>query len=204
MKPARRQRQQTSRLAPEVRRRQIMDAAAGLLTEQGHLPLPLDALAARAGVSKPLIYAYFPTQFDLLNALLRREMESLLDSGLDAASKAGSLEAAVLDCALIYFERVAGCGPTAHLIVRDPFMADRLERAVLRARDRVIRRLARRARRELELNAKEAIAAIGMATTIPEEAGQLAFRGEMTAAAARDLCRRLVASSLDALRPPRT
>lgn len=178
-----------------------MDEAARLLVEQGGMPLPLDALADRAGVSKTLPYFYFPRQADLANAILGREMEALLVAGLAAASRAPALDAAAVDCALLYFERVAKAGPALHLVLRDPFMAGRLAARPLQIRDRVFRRLARLARRELGLCAKEAVAALGIAATIPEEAGQLAFRGELTEADARDLCRRLVGAAVDAFRP---
>ena len=56
-----------ARLSRAAREQQIMEGAAALAVEQGCLPLPLETLGQRVGVSKALVYAYFPTQQDLAN-----------------------------------------------------------------------------------------------------------------------------------------
>lgn len=61
------------RLAPEERRHAILDQAAGLVIEQGLSGLTMDGVAARAEVSPALLYHYFPSRLDLLQAVLRRE-----------------------------------------------------------------------------------------------------------------------------------
>jgi AcrR family transcriptional regulator len=188
-------------MAPEARRAQIVEAAARLILQQRHLPLPLESLAREAGVSKALIYAYFPTQHDLFNAVLDREFAALVAGGVEAASQAPSLEAAALGCGLAYFERVAEAGPVIHIVLRDLFMAQRLCAPLAAFRNRIVRRIARLSRRELQLPAKENIAAISMSLTIPEEAGRLAQAGEMDKERARELCRELILSSLEAFRP---
>src|SRR6185369_868397 len=102
-----RPRKQHIRLAAGERRDQLLDAAERSIVEQGFLPLPLERLARRAKVSKALVYAYFPTQHDLFNALLKREIEMLFAAGLDEASRIDKLEDAAVACAMIYFEHVA-------------------------------------------------------------------------------------------------
>src|SRR5215510_1932820 len=94
------------RLSPELRRGQIMDAAAKAVVAQGFLPLPIERLAKDAGASKALIYTYFPTQYDLFNTLLEREFDSLVAGGLDTAAKVGDLEQALVLCGMLYFEHV--------------------------------------------------------------------------------------------------
>lgn len=57
------------RLSPEARRRQFIDVAISLLAERGWNGLELDEIAARAGVTRNLIYHYFPAgRIDLLRA----------------------------------------------------------------------------------------------------------------------------------------
>ena len=190
-----------ARLPPEVRRDQILDAAEALLQAQGGLPLPLDELGRAAGVSKALIYAYFPDQHALANALLRRRLAALEDGGLGDAASDPDLTAAGQACAGIYFSDIALAGPVAHIVLRDPFMAGRVDPQVVRLRDRVSRRLARTARRALRLSAKEAVAALSLMTTIPEEAGRMVQAGDLSPERGRELTARLVAASLQALRP---
>jgi AcrR family transcriptional regulator len=201
MKTGRNVEARRTRLPPQVRRDQIINAAAGIALKQGHLPLRLEDLARAAGVSKALIYAYFPTQFDLFNALLDREFQALAARGLVEAARRDDLEAAALGCALAYFDHVAAAGPLIHVILRDPYMAHQVSPAVAGWRDRLVRRIASLARRELLIGARENIASISMVTTIPEEAGRLAYSGELSFEHARELCRQLVLSSIAAFRP---
>lgn len=66
-----------TRLAPEDRRQAILDQAAGLVIDQGLSGLTMEGVAARAEVSPALLYHYFPSRLDLLQAVLRREYERL-------------------------------------------------------------------------------------------------------------------------------
>jgi AcrR family transcriptional regulator len=77
------------RLAPEVRRRQVLDAAVAVFSEQGH-DAPMDAVAARAGVSKPMVYAHGGSKEELFAACLRREADRLLASVTAAAAVPGT------------------------------------------------------------------------------------------------------------------
>lgn len=190
-----------ARLPPHIRRGEILDAAEALVQVHGGLPLPLEALAKAAQVSKALIYAYFPSQHDLANALLARRFEAMLAAGLMAAGERPEPADAAQACAALYFDEVAQAGPVAHIILREPFMAGHVDPAVLAIRDRIARRLARAARRGLRLSPKEAVAALSLMTTIPEEAGRMAHGGELSPARGRELTARLIASSLQALAP---
>jgi AcrR family transcriptional regulator len=74
------------RLAPEVRRRQVLDAAVAVFSELGFHGASMDAVAARAGVSKPMVYAHGGTKDALFAACLHREGDRLLGSVTAAAS----------------------------------------------------------------------------------------------------------------------
>lgn len=187
------------RMASGPRREQLMDAAARQIVVQGFLPLPLEGLARSAQVSKALVYVHFPTQYDLANAILARELDALFAAGLDEASRGDVLETVAVECATIYFEHVRRWGPLLHIILSDLYMARRHDRATLGRRDAVMRRLARMARRHIRLPANEIIAGINIILAIPEEAGALAFLGEVDTAVARDMCRTLTISALKGL-----
>jgi AcrR family transcriptional regulator len=189
------------RLTAEARRAQIVEAAAALAVEHRHLPVPLPALSASLGVSKALVYARFSTQFDLFNAVLSRAFAQLAEAGLDEASRRLGIEAAARDCALIYFDHVAARGPLIHIVLRDRYMTGRVDVANRAFRDRIILRLARQARRTLNLTPRDVIAAANMLMAIPEELGRLAFAGDVPPARARAICGQLVASGVRAFEP---
>jgi AcrR family transcriptional regulator len=94
------------RLAPEVRRRLIVEAAGRLFGERGYDGTRLDAVAAAAGVTKPVLYRHFADKRALYLALLARHRDDL-GSFAGAIPADGPLEArlrAVLEVWLDYVQ----------------------------------------------------------------------------------------------------
>lgn len=180
----------------------MLDAAAKMIVEQGYLPLPVEEIARQVGTSKALVYAYFPTQYDLFNALLEREIHSLLLGGLDTASQVQDLEQAAVLCAMLYFEHVARSGPLLNILMTDLYMAGHLSPQVRQTCDAVAERLTRLAADQLPCSPEEIHAAIEMMTAIPDESGRLVFHRELDQTTARQICHSLIGSCLKALRAP--
>lgn len=63
------------RLPPEQRREQFLDGALALIAEGGFDALTMEAVARRAGVTKPVVYELYANRAEVLDALLRREAE---------------------------------------------------------------------------------------------------------------------------------
>jgi len=94
------------RLAPEERRRLIVEAAGRLFGERGYDGTRLDAVAAAAGVTKPVLYRHFADKTALYLALLERHRADL-GSFAGAIPAEGPLEArlrAVLEVWLDYVQ----------------------------------------------------------------------------------------------------
>ena len=94
------------RLAPEQRRRLIVEAAGRLFGERGYDGTRLDAVAAAAGVTKPVLYRHFADKRALYLALLERHRADL-GSFAGAIPADGPLEArlrAVLEVWLDYVQ----------------------------------------------------------------------------------------------------
>ena len=94
------------RLAPQERRKLIVEAAGRLFGARGYDGTRLDEVAAAAGVTKPVLYRHFADKTALYLALLERH-RSDLGSFSGAIPAEGSLEArlrAVLDVWLDYVE----------------------------------------------------------------------------------------------------
>ena len=71
-------RRRAQHLGPERRRPQVLDAALDLFLDRGYEGASMQAVAERAGVTKPVVYACFPSKDKLFRALLRREEERIL------------------------------------------------------------------------------------------------------------------------------
>jgi AcrR family transcriptional regulator len=195
MRPARLRRGR--RLAPEARRESLMDVAAGLLLEQGYLPLGVQDLAEAAKVSKALVYKYFPEPPDLYNALLERACAQLADAGVEGAAREEQAPAAVMAAAEVYYRFICEAGPLVQIILRDRFMTGRVGREAAALRDRTCGALARALRREFGLPVRQAVACVSIGMTMPEECGRLAYQGDLDVEQGSALCRELVLGVID-------
>jgi AcrR family transcriptional regulator len=78
------------RLSSDDRRRQLLARAVELFAEHGYDELSMAAIARRAGISKPLLYHYFPSKKLLFEAALAQAADEHLArlepdaAGLDA------------------------------------------------------------------------------------------------------------------------
>jgi AcrR family transcriptional regulator len=66
------------RLSAEVRRPMVLDAAYAVFFERGYDGTSMEAIAERAGVTKPVIYDSFASKDELFAALVAREEERIL------------------------------------------------------------------------------------------------------------------------------
>jgi AcrR family transcriptional regulator len=66
-------------VSADARRRQLLAVASRLLTAEGVDSVQITTVAARAGVSRPLVYRLFPTRRGLVLALLEDFAEALTD-----------------------------------------------------------------------------------------------------------------------------
>jgi AcrR family transcriptional regulator len=66
-------RRYSPRMPPSERREQLLDAALELIADDGYGGVSMEAVARRAGVTKPVVYGLFSDRGALLRALLERE-----------------------------------------------------------------------------------------------------------------------------------
>ncbi len=71
-----------ARLLVDDRRAQLLALGLRLFAERSYDEVSIDELARAAGVSKGLLYHYFPTKRDLYTAALRHASQQLLDETL--------------------------------------------------------------------------------------------------------------------------
>ncbi|WP_246257679.1 TetR/AcrR family transcriptional regulator [Amycolatopsis anabasis] len=92
------------RLTPEQRRSQLLDVGAAMFAEHAYEDVLMEDIAARAGVSRALVYRYFPGKRDLFAAIFQRDSERLLAaSEIDPALPMADQVRAGLDAHLDYF-----------------------------------------------------------------------------------------------------
>ena len=70
----------TKRLPRAVREQQMLDAAVQMFSVNGYHETSMDAIAAEAQISKPMLYLYYGSKEDLFGACLNREMGRFIDA----------------------------------------------------------------------------------------------------------------------------
>nr|MDQ3572865.1 TetR/AcrR family transcriptional regulator [Actinomycetota bacterium] len=63
------------RLSGPERRAQLLDVTKAIVGERGFHAISIDAVARRAGITRPVVYGHFDDLAGLLNALVQREGE---------------------------------------------------------------------------------------------------------------------------------
>ncbi|MGN6870406.1 MAG: TetR/AcrR family transcriptional regulator [Solirubrobacteraceae bacterium] len=66
-----------SRLQVDERRRQLLEAGAALFAEHSYEEISMRDIAKAAGVSKPLLYHYFPSKIELFKAAVAEKAAEL-------------------------------------------------------------------------------------------------------------------------------
>lgn len=186
------------RLSSAQRREEILAAAGRALADQGFLPVPVEQIAREAGASKALVYAYFPKQVSLYNALLADALAPLAER--IGKIKRANFETEAAEAMLAYFDEVADHGARLHLLFTDAHLDGVRDTAITAARDALWRRFLRASRAYVTLPPAERVAALAILLAIPEDLGRLAHRGELTRERARALCKQLVISALRGVR----
>ncbi|OIN79281.1 TetR/AcrR family transcriptional regulator [Mycobacterium malmoense] len=70
----------TKRLPRAVREQQMLDAAVQMFSINGYHETSMDAIAAEAQISKPMLYLYYGSKEDLFGACLSRELSRFIDA----------------------------------------------------------------------------------------------------------------------------
>ena len=70
----------TKRLPRAVREQQMLDAAVQMFSVNGYHETSMDAIAAAAEISKPMLYLYYGSKEDLFGACLNRELGRFVDA----------------------------------------------------------------------------------------------------------------------------
>ena len=70
----------TKRLPRAVREQQMLDAAVQMFSVNGYHETSMDAIAAEAEISKPMLYLYYGSKEELFGACLDRELTRFVDA----------------------------------------------------------------------------------------------------------------------------
>jgi TetR/AcrR family transcriptional regulator, fatty acid biosynthesis regulator len=125
------------RLAPEERRALILDHTAQIVVRDGVAQLSIEGIGREAGISKSLVYAYFPNLTELLRELYQREMRRLRRLQTEAAEKADTFEGLVRSVTHVYLGYIAERGLIIERLQHEPSVSEMQDPTDF-ARDRAV------------------------------------------------------------------
>jgi AcrR family transcriptional regulator len=141
-------RQTRARMSATERREQLLDVTKTLVGEQGFHNLSIEAIAKRAGITRPVIYAHFEDLDALLEAMLEREaLRALTQLGAIMPTElpaGGARKEALLAALRGYLEAIESDPVTWRLVLMPPEGAPHMLREqVERGRDAIVATLAK-------------------------------------------------------------
>src|SRR5437764_9024990 len=139
--------QRVTRMSAAERREQLLDVTKELVGEQGFHGISIEAIARRAGVTRPVVYGHFKDLDTLLEAMLEREGSRALGQLAEVLPPHWEGGADARDALLAglrgYLETVRADPITWRLVLMPPEGAPQMLReAVVRGREAVIAALA--------------------------------------------------------------
>jgi AcrR family transcriptional regulator len=134
------------RLSAEKRREQLLDATKSIVAEQGFHAVSIEAVARRAGITRPVVYGHFKDLPGLLEALVTRESDralAQLAGVLPRDFTAGDPREALLSALRGYLGAVQADPATWRLVLMPPEGAPSILRDQIESgRDAVVAQLA--------------------------------------------------------------
>jgi AcrR family transcriptional regulator len=116
--------QQRRRLSPEARRSLILDHTADIVAREGVAAVNIERIGKEAGISKSLVYNYFPNLTELLQELLKRELRRLRRLQAQAADSADTFEGLVRAVTHVYLSYIAERGLIIERLQAEPSVSD--------------------------------------------------------------------------------
>ena len=113
-----------TRLNPEKRRSLILDKTAEIVAREGVANLSMDQVGREAGISKSLVYNYFPNLNELLRVLLERELKRLRRAQRDAAEEAETFEDLVRGVTHVYLNYIDQRGLIIERLQSEPSVSE--------------------------------------------------------------------------------
>ncbi|MEU6367259.1 TetR/AcrR family transcriptional regulator [Streptomyces sp. NPDC046931] len=104
------------RMGVEERRQQLIGVALELFSQRSPDEVSIDEIAAAAGISRPLVYHYFPGKLNLYEAALKRASEDLAERFVEPQE--GPLGVRLLRVMRRFFDFVDDHGPGFSALMR--------------------------------------------------------------------------------------
>ena len=188
-----------TRLDPEQRRSLILDHTAEIIAVEGVAALSMERIGREAGISKSLVYNYFPNLGELLSELLERELRRLRRLQGTAAEGATTFEGLVRAVTHVYLKYIDERGLIIERLQAEPTVSA-IHDPTEYGREAAVDYLADIVMRHFDLPPEIARAATDISFGLPASAGAYLLRHGMSHQELEDLTVTMILGSMTALK----
>lgn len=187
------------RLSPEVRKDLILDHAAEVVALEGVSALSMERLGKEAGISKSLVYAYYPSLKDLLQTLLKREYKRLRKQQTKAAEEAETFEQLVRLVTATYLTYMEERGLILERLAAEPSLEDHGDPTEY-SRETAVLYVAKVISNNFGIDMRVAYPAADISFGMPAAAGHYLIRHDVNRQTIEDITVAMIIGSVDGVK----
>ena len=176
----------------------ILDCAAKLVADEGVSAVTMERLGIEAGISKALVYNYFPSVTELLQTLLTREYRHLRSAQLKVAESAETLEQLVRRVTKVYLSYISERGLIIERLSMEPSVANSGDPNKY-GRDPAVNYLAEVLSDNFNIDIEVARATIDISYGMPTAAGQYLIHHDISLQKVEDITVAMILGSYQAI-----
>jgi AcrR family transcriptional regulator len=188
-----------TRLSPEVRKNLILDHAAEVVAVEGVSALSMERLGKEAGISKSLVYAYYPSMKELLQTLLKREYKRLRILQSKAAENAETFEQLVRKVTTTYLTYMEERGLILERLAAEPSLENHGDPTEY-SRESAVLYIAKVVSDNFGIDMSVAVPAMDISFGLPAAAGHYLIRHDVSRQTIEDITVAMIIGSVEALK----
>ena len=187
-----------SRLSPNARKSMILDHAARLISAEGVSAVNMERLGKEAGVSKALVYNYYPNVTLVLQELLTREYRHLRKLQFEAAESGKTLEQLVRRVTHVYLVYIKEHGPLIDRLAAEPSVANNGDPTEY-SRDSAVEYIARIFSENFQIDMSIALPVVDISYGLTAAAGHYRTSQDISLQEIEDITVIMILASLEAV-----
>ena len=176
----------------------ILDVAAELVASEGVAAISMESLGRSINASKSLIYAYFPSPMDVLQALLEREYQRLRMHQRKAAQGAETVEQLVRRITNAYLSYIEERGLILDRLAAEPYIADQGDPTEY-GRELAVRELAMALQPALQMDLEFLHPVVDISFGLPAAAGHYLTRHDVNRETIEDITVTMILGCIEAV-----